>query len=126
MFGGGPPHGDNSGWGPPGGFGGPGAWSQPNPTAPGAWPEDKKQDVYNGQETGVATPPPGAASAAKYRAAEDTEAEIHRKMTEVADLDAGGDKAALEKELQALMEKLERLRIEADEAYARELATHEG
>lgn len=47
-------------------------------------------------------------------------------MTEVADLDAGGEKRAMEKELGALMEKLERVRIEADEAYARELAVQDG
>ncbi|PNY25960.1 Uncharacterized protein TCAP_04114 [Tolypocladium capitatum] len=129
LFGNGRPCGDIDRRGRPGGFGGGGgggSWGQPTRTAPGAWPEDK-QDVDDGpHEAGVATPPPGAESAAKYRAADGVEAEIHRKMTQVADLDAGGEKRAMEKELEALMERLERVRMEADEAYALELAVRDG
>lgn len=98
--------------------GGGGPWSEKSRDAPGAWPDD-------GQETGVSTPPPGAASAAKYRAVEDLEAELHAKAKQAAERGGGGSRQALDKELEALTERLERIRVEADEAYARELAALE-
>lgn len=71
------------------------------------------------------TPPaPGPVSSAKYRAAADLETEIIGK-SEALFAVTGGEKRAAEKEIEALMEKLENIRIEADEAYARELATGE-
>lgn len=51
---------------------------------------------------------------------EEVEAEINKLVTKAADAKEG--RGAMEKEIEALTEKLEILRMEADEAYARELA----
>ncbi|GJN67930.1 RING finger domain-containing protein [Purpureocillium lilacinum] len=126
--GGGGPFGGRGGWGGPGGPWGASA----SRSAPGAWP-DEKQDDYSapdgqgqGQESGVATPPPSAAAAAQYRTADELESEIQRKTTAAIDLENGAEKRAVEKELEALTEKLEQVRLQADEAYARELAAQYG
>lgn len=122
------PFGGRAGWGGPGGPWGAGT----SRSAPGAWP-DEKQDDYGapdghgqGQESGVATPPPSAAAAAQYRTADELESEIQRKTTAAIDLENGAEKRAVEKELEALTEKLEQVRLQADEAYARELAAQYG
>ena len=84
--------------------------------APGAWP----------QQSGIATPPPGSESAAKYRRVEELESELTEKEGKLAGLDDGdGSKKALAKEVEALTEKLEFLQMEADEAYAKEIAAAE-
>lgn len=83
--------------------------------APGAWPED-------GHESGTSShvAPPGAVAAAKYKAAEQIEAEIAKLAAKAAGAEEG--RGAVEKEMEALTDKLEAVRMEADEAYARELA----
>ncbi|PHH86256.1 hypothetical protein CDD83_10520 [Cordyceps sp. RAO-2017] len=63
-----------------------------------------------------------SASAAKYRAADDLETQIRQKAATASQLGDEGGRKALDKELEALTDRLDRLRIEADEAYARELA----
>ncbi|KHN96551.1 uncharacterized protein MAM_05494 [Metarhizium album ARSEF 1941] len=82
---------------------------------PGSWPQaDDESDMAS------QIPPPGTVTAAKYRAVEEVEGEI-TKLT----VKAAGTKehrGAMEKEIEALKKKLEALRMEADEAYARELA----
>ncbi|GAO19487.1 uncharacterized protein UV8b_00416 [Ustilaginoidea virens] len=101
--------------------------------APGAWPEEA--DGERGQEAGVtlappcappcAPPPrpaPGAASLAKYEAADRIKEEIAELSSKGADLKAGAEKRATEKQIEALTEKLEAARMEADEAYAKEMA----
>lgn len=98
------------------GRGGRGASSFGAVRAPGAWPED------DGQEAGVAAPPPGTASTAKYEAAERIEAEVGKMVSRAADLGGGVERRALEKAIEALTDNLDTLRMEADEAYARELA----
>ncbi|OAA39474.1 hypothetical protein NOR_06312 [Metarhizium rileyi] len=82
---------------------------------PGAWPGE---DYDSG--TASHAPPPGPVAAAKYKAAERIEAEMSDLVTRAADAKEG--KGAMEKEIEALSEKLELVRMEADEAYARELA----
>ncbi|KAG8428212.1 hypothetical protein J3459_005941 [Metarhizium acridum] len=83
--------------------------------APGAWPEED-------HESGVSShiPPPGAGPRRSTRAAEQIEAEIAKLATKAAGAKEG--RAAMEKEIEALTDKLEAVRMEADEAYARELA----
>lgn len=81
---------------------------------PGSWPEDAGPDV----------PPPGPASAEKYRTAAGLEVEIRDKTANLASV-RDSEKRAAEKEIEALVDKLEHVRLEADEAYARELATRE-
>ncbi|WKT44907.1 hypothetical protein QSH57_009760 [Fusarium oxysporum f. sp. vasinfectum] len=68
-------------------------------------------------------PPPGAASAAKYNTVFGIETEIATKQKdlEVKEITLS-ERRALEKEIEALTETMERTRLEADEAYARELA----
>jgi collagen type V/XI/XXIV/XXVII alpha len=99
-----------------------GPWGSRGPThtgnprdAPGAWPEDD-------HESGIApqVPPPGAAATAKYKAVEKIEAEIDELLSRATGAREG--RGALEKEVEALTERLEVVRMEADEAYARELA----
>ncbi|KAM0339390.1 hypothetical protein ACHAPU_010955 [Fusarium lateritium] len=108
-----------------GGFSGirnwpPGHGEGPQGPFPGAWPEDGNRDVD--------IPPPGAASAAKYDAVAGIETEIARKLKDVDSKQVTmGERRALEKEIEALTETLDRIRLEADEAYAHELAEmHDG
>ncbi|KAF4452752.1 hypothetical protein F53441_4464 [Fusarium austroafricanum] len=101
-----------------GGFFGVGEWpSRSREGPPGSWPADGDSQDAN-------IPPPGAASAAKYNTVAGLETEIATKQK---DLEAKqvtlGERRALEKEIEALTETMERTRLEADEAYARELAT---
>ncbi|KAM0283811.1 hypothetical protein ACHAO9_009533 [Fusarium lateritium] len=109
-------------FGPPGLGGFPGSrdfppGSNPGPQGPfpGSWPEDGDRDA--------SIPPPGAASAAKYDTISGIEKEIATKLKDADSREVTlGERRALEKEIEALTETLERTRIEADEAYARELA----
>ncbi|GAB0138357.1 hypothetical protein EsDP_00006592 [Epichloe bromicola] len=91
----------------------------PRDRAPGAWPED------DGQEAGITAPPPGTASTAKHKAAEQIEAEVSKMVSQAAGLGDGVERRALEKAIEALTNNLDMLRMEADEAYARELAASE-
>ncbi|KAJ6437148.1 RING finger domain-containing protein [Purpureocillium lavendulum] len=147
LFGG---RGSHCGWGgrgggPAGAHAGRGGWpgtggpwgADHTRSAPGAWPDEKQAGFgpgsgsgagagVEGQETGVATPPPGVVAAAKYRTADELESEMQRKTSEAIDLADGAERRAMEKELEALAEKLEQVRMEADEAYAKELAAQFG
>ena len=64
---------------------------------------------------------PSSTSARKHREADELEMEVTNKVKLASTLD-GAAKRAAEKEIEALGERLEGLRVEADEAYARELA----
>ena len=76
---------------------------------------------------GVTTPPPGATSSAMYQAADELEAEMVHRTAQAAALDAEADDGrALHKELEALACKIEEVRLEADELYAKELQAHDG
>ncbi|VBB76405.1 Putative protein of unknown function [Podospora comata] len=98
---------------------------RPGPLPPGAWP----------QESDNATPP--EPSAAKYKRADEIEDEITAKYSDLLSLQekisgpgfpkAEDEKAAigLEKEIEELAVEMERLRTEADEEFARELAREE-
>ncbi|KAF4334431.1 hypothetical protein FBEOM_11742 [Fusarium beomiforme] len=82
---------------------------------PGSWPADGNKDGN--------IPPPGAASAAKYNTVSGIETEIATKQKDLEGKEITlGERRALEKEIEALTETMERTRLEADEAYARELA----
>lgn len=59
---------------------------------------------------------------AKYEAADRIKEEIAELSSKGADLKAGAEKRATEKQIEALTEKLEAARMEADEAYAKEMA----
>ncbi|KAK2680921.1 hypothetical protein RAB80_002714 [Fusarium oxysporum f. sp. vasinfectum] len=99
-----------------GGFFGGGEWpSRSGEGPPGSWPADANKDG--------SIPPPGAASAAKYNTVFGIETEIATKQKdlEVKEITLS-ERRALEKEIEALTETMERTRLEADEAYARELA----
>ncbi|PNP80672.1 hypothetical protein FNYG_06271 [Fusarium nygamai] len=99
-----------------GGFFGGGEWpSRSGEGPPGSWPADANKDG--------SIPPPGAASAAKYNTVSGIETEIATKQKdlEVKEITLS-ERRALEKEIEALTETMERTRLEADEAYARELA----
>ncbi|KAG5933639.1 hypothetical protein E4U53_000927 [Claviceps sorghi] len=91
---------------------------------PGAWPEVKAAHT-----TGMASAPipaPGPVSAAKYRAAEQLEAEISGMAARTAFLGAGAEKLALERAMKVLARYRDRLTMEADEAYARDVAASGG
>ncbi|KJZ76823.1 hypothetical protein HIM_03700 [Hirsutella minnesotensis 3608] len=95
--------------------------------APGAWPGDSKH-LSGDHEAGgePAIPPPGPASAAKYREADKIMAEMQVKARQATELEEGKARQALDDELEALTERLKETRMEADEEYARELAAQEG
>ncbi|KAG5975857.1 hypothetical protein E4U55_007561 [Claviceps digitariae] len=88
---------------------------------PGAWPSDNAAPA-TGVTASAPAPAPGPASAAKYQAAEHLDAEMSKLAIQTASLDAGAEKLGLEKAMQALAHNRDRLRMEADEAYARDLA----
>ncbi|KAL2134115.1 hypothetical protein VTI74DRAFT_1002 [Chaetomium olivicolor] len=108
---------------------------------PGAWPSDDKKD--SGIEEGVESTADHAASQAKYRAAWEMEAKVVEKEAELIklheriaeELSAAesiqgpskmeAEAMAVEKELEELAKQMEKLRTEADEEYARELAEEE-
>lgn len=82
---------------------------------PGAWPDNDSDQNH--------LPSPGPAPAAKYLTAAGLETEIGTMQADLAAKDVSlGERRAVEKEIEALTEKLENVRFEADEAYARELA----
>jgi hypothetical protein len=99
---------------------------------PGAWPVEEARDD---EET------VHAASAAKFRAAEGVELELARKVEErqaVRDKTRSaqpekkhgaaadsGEVLALDREIEALQRNVQRLQLEADEEYARELEREE-
>ena len=120
-------------WGGRGCGGGGNSWGPRVPggdprNAPGAWPEVHGSRDNNGQESGIAAAPqhgPGAASAAKYEAVKHLERQINELVTKTAGAGADGNKKAMEKEIEALTDRLETVRMEADEAYARELAAEQ-
>ncbi|KAL2016000.1 hypothetical protein VTK56DRAFT_4446 [Thermocarpiscus australiensis] len=109
--------------------------------APGAWPTEENGNNNNSLH------PNHAASQAKYKAARDVEEQVALKQAELLKLHeriaeepgasrdgkkGGGRPAklevealAVEKEIEALAGVMEKLRTEADEEYARELAAEE-
>ena len=56
------------------------------------------------------------------RAIEQMELAIAKKRERLVGMDEGGPRRAAEKELEALGESLERMRLEADEAFAYDVA----
>lgn len=106
------------------GFGGGGSGDPRD--APGAWPEDKAR--AREEATGAPPPPvpaPGAASAAKYKSAEQIEQQLEHVTAQMAGARVAQERTALETATKALTKTINKLRMEADEAYARELASHE-
>lgn len=85
---------------------------------PGSWPEDRQAEGTRGESADL--PPPGPVSAEKYRTVDGLEEEIEKKQANLTRV-SESERRAVEKELEALVEKLDNLRTEADEAYAREL-----
>ncbi|KAG6001944.1 hypothetical protein E4U21_003625 [Claviceps maximensis] len=88
------------------------AGGRPRNDIPGAWPDDNAAQVLA----------PGPVSAAKYQAAEQLDAEMNKMAIRTASLGAGAEKLGLENAIQALARNRDKLRMEADEAYARALA----
>jgi hypothetical protein len=118
---------------------------------PGAWPSDNNHNHTPNDEGIASTAPPPAytPSQAKYKAAWDMEAKVAEKEAELLKLheriaegyggsggqgekgtDGGPSKleteaVAVEREVEELARAMERLRTEADEEFARELAEEE-
>jgi hypothetical protein len=67
------------------------------------------------QEAGVMDGP------SRHDKMKELEKELETKITSLDSLDQGKERREAEKEVEALVEKLDWLRLEADEAYAREL-----
>jgi collagen type V/XI/XXIV/XXVII alpha len=88
---------------------------------PGAWPEDRKvnpEESGDGQEAGVVEGP------SREQRMKELEDELEKKILALDSLDEGKERREGEKEVEALVDRLDGLRMEADEAYARELAAH--
>ncbi|KAI9163070.1 hypothetical protein HJFPF1_04668 [Paramyrothecium foliicola] len=95
--------------------------------APGAWPgDDKAAAPDEGAATPPPPPPPGPASAAMYRTVEDLEAEVARRQVRASQVGSKAELAAVKAEIESLTASLEAVRMSADEAYARELASGNG
>ncbi|KAG6079578.1 hypothetical protein E4U16_000952 [Claviceps sp. LM84 group G4] len=98
---------------------------RPHNDVPGAWPND---DIH--QATGISGPAPtsapglvpGPASAAKYRVVANFEDQVRKMTSRLASLEDGAEKASLQKTTDELVRMTDRLRREADEVYARDLA----
>ncbi|KAG6016066.1 hypothetical protein E4U43_004276 [Claviceps pusilla] len=90
----------------------------------GAWPDDTAAPAP--APAPASAPAPSPASAAKYQAAEHLDAEMRKMAIRTASLEAGPEKMGLEKAMDALARNRDRLRLEADEAYARDLAAGKG
>ncbi|KAG6173767.1 hypothetical protein E4U51_004444 [Claviceps purpurea] len=94
---------------------------RPHNDVPGAWPND---DIS--QATGISGPAPGPvpgpASAAKYRVVASFEDQVRKMTSRLASLEDGVEKASLQKTTDELVRMTNRLRREADEVYARDLA----
>lgn len=104
----------------------PGAWPD-DKAYPWQYPDEKKADpaveqrvAGNGQEAGVVDAPH---LEDKVR---ELEGELERKIMALDEMEQGEKRRGeREKEVEALMEKLDGLRLEMDERYARELADRE-
>ena len=81
-------------WTPFGGWTGPFDGSASNRAAPGAWPTDE-----NDQSNGISNSNAHRVSAAKYKAADDLEAKVTVKQTELSQMQLT---VALEEEMKAL------------------------
>lgn len=89
---------------------------------PGAWPEDKKVRpeesgvTEGGQEAGVVGAP------GREQKLKELEEEFERRFLALEELSGDKEKREGWKDLEVLIEKMDALKVEADEAYARELA----
>ncbi|KAG5928385.1 hypothetical protein E4U42_000778 [Claviceps africana] len=94
--------------------------------ADGAWPEDKHTHTHTTGMAAASVPAPGPVPAAKYQAAEQLDAEMSKMAVRTASLGHGAERMALERATEALARNRDRLRMEADEAYARDVAASGG
>ncbi|KAG6112281.1 hypothetical protein E4U14_002115 [Claviceps sp. LM454 group G7] len=92
---------------------------------PGAWPNDdfsQAAGISGPAPTSSPGPVPGPASAAKYRIVASFEDQVRKMTSRLASLEDGAEKASLQKTTDELVRMTDRLRREADEVYARDLA----
>ncbi|PTB68567.1 hypothetical protein BBK36DRAFT_1191178 [Trichoderma citrinoviride] len=92
-------------------------------SVPGSWPDEKKHPATDpSQDDQGVIPPPGPAASAKYRAMEGVETAIQHQEAALESAEPGSSqREGLEKALEEMKKKLEAMRVEADEEYAREL-----
>ncbi|KAK5992266.1 hypothetical protein PT974_05667 [Cladobotryum mycophilum] len=126
------PFGEHGPFGPSGPFGSGGVFSNragwngqgASRSVPGSWPDDKKEAASKGFSDEA--PSPGPIAAAKYRAMADIEAAIDQQAAAASRLGPGPHRDALENVVRELTGNLDQMRLEADEAYARDLAKDGG
>ncbi|UKZ75082.1 hypothetical protein TrVFT333_002754 [Trichoderma virens FT-333] len=91
-------------------------------SVPGSWPDEKKQRPNWLPHDDEQMPPPGPRALAKYRAMEGLETAIQQQVYMVENAGPGFQKEGLERAIAQMRKKLEILRVEADEEYAKELS----
>ncbi|KAG5976392.1 hypothetical protein E4U58_004340 [Claviceps cyperi] len=98
---------------------------RPHNDVPGAWPNDdipQATGISGPAPTSALGPVPGPDSAAKYRVVSSFEDQVRKMTSRLASLEDGAEKASLQKTTDELVRMTDRLRREADEMYARDLA----
>ncbi|KAL7933294.1 hypothetical protein V8C35DRAFT_305447 [Trichoderma chlorosporum] len=89
-------------------------------SVPGSWPDEKKQQPAWPMQDEQYVPPPGPRASALYQAMYGIETAIQHQVA-AAERAEGYQKEGLEKAIAEMKKKLESLRVEADEEYAKEL-----
>lgn len=83
---------------------------------PGSWVDDHRSQSP--------APPPGPSAAAKYQAAEQLRQSVIGQQEQAENLKPGPERAAIEKSIETMTAQLEKLEMEADEEYAKDVGRH--